>query len=88
MPTKKVEPGITRFEIEERKTYGFMVRICRQGKKFNQFFSDSAYGGKRKALVAARAQYKKWVDELPAPDTTKNLKSVRNTTGKVGVHVA
>jgi len=88
MPTKKVEPGITRFEIEQRKTYGFMVRICRRGEKFNQFFSDSAYGGKKKALDAARTQYSTWVDQLPEPETTKNLKSVRNTTGKVGVHVA
>ena len=88
MPTKKVQPGITRFEIEERKTYGYMVRICRRGEKFNQFFSDSAFGGKRKALKAAQDQYEQWVAELPAPETTKNLKSARNTTGKVGVHIA
>ena len=88
MPTKKIQPGITRFEIEERKTYGFMVRICRRGEKLNQFFSDTKYGGKRKALLAAQTQYAKWVEELPEPETTKNLKSIRNTTGKVGVHVA
>lgn len=34
---------------------GYEVRIYRGGKRFNQFFSDKAHGGKIKALDSARA---------------------------------
>ncbi len=88
MPTKKVERGITRFDIDERNTHGFMMRICRRGKKIHEFFSDNAYGGKRKALLAARDRYQQLVKQLPDADSAKGKMSVRNTTGVVGVHVA
>ena len=88
MPTKKVERGITRFDIEERNTHGFMMRICRRGEKVHEFFSDTAYGGKKKALLAARVRYQQLVKQLPEADTAKGKMSVRNTTGVVGVHVA
>ena len=88
MPTKRVRKGITRFDIHERGTYGFMVRISRRDKKLNQFFSDKEYGGKRKALAAAIECYEEWVAELPPPVTSKGIKSVRNKSGRVGVHLA
>ena len=88
MPTKRVRKGITRFDIHERGTYGFMVRISRRDKKLNQFFSDKEYGGKRKALAAAVECYEEWVAELPPPVTSKGIKSVRNKSGRVGVHLA
>ena len=88
MPTKRVQKGITRFDIHERGTYGFMVRISRRDKKLNQFFSDKEYGGKRKALAAAVECYEEWVAELPPPVTSKGIKSVRNKSGRVGVHLA
>ena len=88
MPTKRVRKGITRFDIHERGTYGFMVRIARKEEKRNQFFSDKECGGKRKALAAAVACYEEWVDELPPPVTSKDVKSVRNKSGRVGVHLA
>jgi len=88
MPTKRVRKGITRFDIHERGTYGFMVRIARKEEKRNQFFSDKESGGKRKALADAVACYEEWVDELPPPVTSKDVKSVRNKSGRVGVHLA
>ena len=88
MPTKRVQKGITRFDIHERGTYGYMARIARKDEKRNQFFSDKESGGKRKALKAAIECYEEWVDELPEPVTSKNVKSVRNRSGRVGVHLA
>jgi hypothetical protein len=88
MGTKLVERGITRYDIEEQGTYGFMVRISRQGEHINEFFSDKNHKGKRKALINARKRYKELKDSLPPPSTTKNVKTARNQTGVVGVHLA
>ena len=65
-----------------------MMRISRRDKRLNQFFSDKEYGGKRKALAAAIECYEEWVAELPPPVTSKGIKSVRNKSGRVGVHLA
>ena len=88
MPTKLVERGITRYDIDEQGTYGFMVRISRRGDHINEFFSDKTYKGKRKALAAARKRYAELRDSLPPAQTTKNVKTSRNQTGMVGVHLA
>jgi hypothetical protein len=87
MPTQPVAPGITRFDIDER--HGYMVRIRRQGNQINEYFSDKKLGGKRKALAAAKERYAQLYDELgPVENATKDLLTHRNTTGKVGVHIA
>jgi hypothetical protein len=87
MPTMPVAPGITRFEFEDRK--GYMVRIRRNGQQTNEYFSDSRHGGKRKALVAAKERYAALCEELgPVQNATRDLLTHRNTTGKVGVHIA
>ena len=88
MPTKRVQTGITRFDIMDRGTLGYMVRISRNGKKHNRFFSDKEFGGKRKALTAAREHYDELVNKLPAAKTSKGIMSVRNKSGQVGVHLA
>ena len=88
MGTKLVERGITRYDIEEQGTYGFMVRISRGGKHVNDFFSDKKYEGKKKALTAARKRYQELNSSLPKPRTTKGIKTGRNRSGVVGVHLA
>lgn len=88
MGTKLVERGITRYDIDEQGTYGYMMRISRNGEHTNEFFSDKNHKGKRKALQAARARYRELVDSLPPPKTTKGVKTARNQTGVVGVHLA
>lgn len=88
MGTKLVERGITRYDIESQGTYGYMVRISRDGVHFNEFFSDKNYKGKRKALAAARARYQELKDSLPEPQTTRNVITSRNSSGVVGVHRA
>jgi len=64
------------------------MRICRQGKKYHEFFSDSVYGGKKKSKDAAMARYAELDGELPAPGSTRDQLTSRNTTGQVGVYVA
>lgn len=88
MGTKLVERGITRYDIEEQGTYGFMMRISRNGEHINEFFSDKNHKGKKKALLAARKRYQKLFSKLPPPRTTKGIKTARNKTGVVGVHLA
>lgn len=87
MPTKTVAKGITRFDLENRR--GYMVRIARSGNRVHQYFSDSKFGGKRKALAAAKTAYANLLEELgPAENSTRDKLTSRNTTGVVGVHVA
>ncbi len=87
MPTQPVAPGITRFDIDER--HGYMVRIRRDGNQINEYFSDKKLGGKKKSLAAAKERYAQLYEELgPVESATKNLLTRRNTTGKVGVHIA
>jgi hypothetical protein len=86
MPKKSLK-GITRIEYEGVSTRGWMVRLTRQGKRQQMFFNDKAYGGKAKALKAAQTQYERWRSEAPPVATTKGVRTHRNSTGKVGVHV-
>ncbi len=88
MGTKLIERGITRYDIEEQGTFGYMIRISRVGKYTNEFFSDKKYCGKRKALAASRARYRELVAQLPPPKTTKGVRTHRNQSGVVGVHLS
>ncbi|MEZ6121713.1 MAG: hypothetical protein R3C49_00900 [Planctomycetaceae bacterium] len=88
MPTETVQTGICRFDIEEHGTHGYMMRIHRAGRGYCEFFSDRKYGGKRKAKAAAVAERRRLEQELPDPATSKNRKLRRNSSGKVGVHLA
>ena len=88
MGTKLVERGITRYDIEDQGTYGFMVRISREGNHVNESFSDKNNGGKRKALESARKRYQQLKRKLPPPQTTKGVRTRRNRSGVVGVHLA
>lgn len=86
--TKRIAPGITRFDIEERRTHGFMARTARQGKRYQKFFSDMKYGGKKKAIAAAMNQLTLWSKELPVRHSNRDRLTSRNQTGRVGVYLA
>ncbi len=90
MPTYRAGKGITRFEEESTHSNGFMVRICRDGTRVSEFFSDGKYGGTKKAKKAAETRYKELVEEWgPARErVTKDLLTQRNTSGHVGVHLS
>lgn len=86
MPKKSLK-GITRIEYDGVSTRGWMVRLTRQGKRQQMFFNDKAFGGKAKALAAAQSQYDLWIANAPPVATTKGVRTHRNSTGKVGVHI-
>ena len=88
MPTKTVVTGICRFDFDDRKVHGFMVRIMRRGEMHQEFFSDKRYGGKRKARHAADERLAELRRKLPDPKEQKGQLTERNSTGKVGVHLA
>ncbi len=87
MATKTIETGICRFDLDNRGAHGYMVRIMRRGRMYQEFFSDSVWGGKRLAKRAARERHAELSESLPASKPQKGRKTVRNTTGKVGVHL-
>ncbi len=89
MPTKTklISTGIIQVEIPEKNHYGYSVRIQRQGKHHRKFFSYSRHGGKQGALKKAQEHYREQKSSLPESTGNKNIKSVRNTSGKVGVHL-
>jgi hypothetical protein len=85
--------NITRIEspgIEGRSPVkGWEVRIYRRGQRFNQFFSDSAHGGKTKALELARKVRDKMEKRLKPwsrRELAKRL-TARNTSGHRGVRL-
>lgn len=88
MPTKTIQPGICRFDLDENNTHGFMVRIMRRGVAHQEFFSDAQYGNKTKAKKAAIARREELKRELPDPASAYNRRTSRNSSGKVGVHLA
>lgn len=87
MATRKFK-GITRQEVVEKSVAGWMMRIQRQKVLTQEYFSDGVYGSKNKARIAAEARYQELVKKLPPPTAQGDSKSVRNTSGKVGVRLS
>ncbi len=83
----KALKGITRIEYEGVSTRGWMVRITRSGIRKQQFFNDRTLGGKTKSLKAAKACYADWAASAAPIKTTRDQKTSRNSSGKVGVHL-
>jgi hypothetical protein len=83
---KKIK-GITRHEVSHSSSAGWMMRIQRQRVLTQEYFSDGVYGSKNKARIAAEERYQELVKKLPAV-VRGGSKSVRNTSGKVGVRLS
>lgn len=47
--------NISRIDQPSKNTYGWFVRIRRDGNRISRFFSDSKYGGRDQALESARS---------------------------------
>ncbi len=80
--------AIARIDLPGQRTHGWQVRLQRRGKKYAKFFSDSAFGGPRIALVNAREFRDQLISKLE--DQAKNQaricnQSSRNSSGVVGV---
>ncbi len=76
--------------VDTGSTHGFQVRMMRRGYVTEKFFSDSIFGGKRKALAAARELRDELEAESPrySRKQVARFKSPRNTSGIVGVRLA
>ena len=80
--------GVTRIEIPEKHTFGWMMRIRRGKKSFQEWFADRKFGGKTKAKAAALKRYQRLDAKLPdATLSSKGRKTKRNSSGKVGVYL-
>lgn len=51
---REAKDGSTRTVRVRRSTYGWQVRMQRQGEAYSQFFNDNHFGGRRGALKAAQ----------------------------------
>lgn len=79
--------GITRVDHEPSRTHAWRVTIQRQGKVHVGHFSDGVYGGKNKALAAAKGFRDKLVASHP-PLSRKDYCSIlrrNNRSGYAGV---
>ncbi|TWT49336.1 AP2 domain protein [Rubripirellula amarantea] len=73
----------------ETASGGFLVRITRKGKLTSQYFRDEDYGGKRKALAAAK-EYRDKIEATKKGYSTKELAKrarANNTSGITGVRL-
>jgi hypothetical protein len=85
--------GISRIDLPASGTHGWQVRLQRRGVRFQRYFGDRTWGGKRAALQRAR-QFRDRVlarleqrEENDAGDrrVRSHSATVRNRSGMVGV---
>jgi hypothetical protein len=88
-PNQNITRIETKGDAEKRPIRGWEVRIYRRGERFNQFFSDSAHGGKTKALEEARKVRDKMEKKLKPWGRRElaNKVTARNTSGHRGIRL-
>ena len=59
--------GISRIDQAAKHNHGFFARLQRDGKIYSAFFADQAQGGRKKALVAARAYHQNMLEIFGPP---------------------
>ena len=64
-----------------------MARIQRQGKRYQENFGVTAYGGWNDAVAAAKEWVEKMRTKLPPAITSKDKLTSRKSSGIVGVHL-
>jgi hypothetical protein len=93
MPRKNPRRNISRidlFSASGRCHGGWQVRIQRRKRRYEKFFADGQYGGRRAALRAAK-EHRDDLEKRLRPYTVKELArqtSTRNQSGVVGVRRA
>lgn len=78
--------NITRIDIGDppHGTHAWEVRIRRRGKRIEKTFSDSPFGGKKKALAAA-AQFRDKALKQMKPYSKAELLRIPNSDNKSGI---
>ena len=79
--------GISRIEQEEKKNFGWNVRVTHKGKTTHKYFPDKSCGGKNKALKQAREFRDSVVRKLPKAKQEAASRPMRKVkkSGVVGV---
>ena len=82
MSTKRKTKNIVRIIAGGQK--GWQVRINRRGEKFHPYFSDSKFGGARKALAEA-TEVRDRIERENPPHTRRSRAEVLMRSNKSGV---
>ena len=79
--------GISRIEQEEKKNFGWNVRVTNKGKTTHKYFPDKSCGGKNKALKKAREFRDSVLKRMPKAKQEAASRALRKVkkSGVVGV---
>lgn len=75
--------NVARFYAISRHTYGWVVRLTRDGKRFERSFSDRAYGGEANALAHATNWRDQTVREHPPLARREKVMRPRGGSGPI-----
>lgn len=76
--------GISRVDDPEHRTHAWRVSLRRRGEALVRNFPDKKFGGKKKALDAAREQRDAWMAKYP-PLSRVEFANARRRNNKSGV---
>lgn len=79
--------GITRIDQPEKKNHGYYVRITHRGETQQKYFPDKSNGGKKRALILAKAYRNRLLEQLPPAKQEMSSRKRRKLpqSGVVGV---
>ena len=88
-PARDEDFGISRLDLASVGTYGWQVRLQRRGVRYQRYFGDQTWGGKRAALSRARQFRDRILARLEGGDSENRVRShsatADNQSGMVGV---
>jgi hypothetical protein len=76
--------GISRIDDEGHRIYAWRVSFSRRGKRYVKNFPDKKWGGKRKALIGAKAYRDSFLEQNP-PLSRKEFCSIIRSNNKTGI---
>lgn len=78
---------VSRIDDDHTRTHAWIVRIQRRNRTHHRYFSDRIHGGKRPALVAAKAYLETLLNTLPELTRSEfcKIKKRNNRSGVSGV---
>jgi AP2 domain len=85
---KATHHHILRVDNDATRTRCWKVKIRRHNRTIYKYFTDGRYGGKRKALLAAKAYRDNLLNAISGPEYAiwkRNIKRPDNTSGLAGV---
>ena len=72
--------------VDSKRTHGWQFVAVRDGEEYTKLFSDSVFGGKKKALAAAKEYRRRWLlQHGPIREITHHTTNKRNKIGIVGL---